>query len=578
MNPAPEAIRLVIWDLDETFWHGTLTEGGVTWREEAERAVRTLAVRGIVSAICSKNDPVAIEEILTRRGVAEFFVFNSVSWDAKGPRLAALIRAVQLRPPSVLFIDDNPANLAEALHFVPGLQVADHTIIDALLDDARCLGKPDPGCTRLAQYRLLEQRQRDEAAGGDAQAFLRASGITVRIEHDVEAHLDRAIELINRTNQLNFTKSRLPEAPDAARGELRALLGEHTVQAGLVHVRDTYGDHGLCGIYVLRNHRRFGRALLHFAFSCRILGMGVETWLYNRLGRPALSVVGEVVSDVLADRRQIDWISTDLAGRRVSAAGKAPMLSYVLARGGCDMRALSHYFGLVADRVFEEFDTVRDGQAAQVNHSMIAVQAMRGMDADAVADFAPLGFRPEDFKTTLAGDLPNGPAVWLLSFAVECQMPVYRHRASGALLPAYVPGLGRTDPGAFLRGASDGEVAPALASHMREAFDYEGVLPDAAFQDNLRLILARAGKDVRVFVLLGNTRFVGSDGQVGIAHKLVQQNTCICEIASAFENVETLAPLDFMSAQEIAALVRPHHYERMVYFRMFQHIMSRLPN
>ncbi len=27
LNELPEAIRLVVWDLDETFWKGTLTEG-----------------------------------------------------------------------------------------------------------------------------------------------------------------------------------------------------------------------------------------------------------------------------------------------------------------------------------------------------------------------------------------------------------------------------------------------------------------------------------------------------------------------------------------------------------------------
>ena len=25
-------VRLVVWDLDDTFWHGTLTEGGITFR------------------------------------------------------------------------------------------------------------------------------------------------------------------------------------------------------------------------------------------------------------------------------------------------------------------------------------------------------------------------------------------------------------------------------------------------------------------------------------------------------------------------------------------------------------------
>ena len=307
MDAAPEAIRLVIWDLDETFWHGTVTEGGLVWRDDAARALKELAARGIVSAICSKNDAVQIKGILAERGVAGYFVFNSISWEVKGPRLAAVIQAVQLRPETVLFIDDNVANRAEALQCVPGIQVAPHTIIPFLLDDARCAGKPDPELTRLAHYKLLEQRQAGaSAAGGDNTAFLRASGIVVSIEHDLDAHLDRAIELINRTNQLNFTKRRLPEDPDAARAELRALLSEHNIQAGLLRVRDKYGDHGFCGIYVLRNQRAAGRILLHFAFSCRILGMGVEIWLYRWLKRPALRVEGPVLTDIVGDTRDVD--------------------------------------------------------------------------------------------------------------------------------------------------------------------------------------------------------------------------------------------------------------------------------
>jgi FkbH-like protein len=161
-----EAIRLVIWDLDGTFWHGTVTEGGFVWREDAARAVKTLARRGIISAICSKNDAATIDDILDRHGMSGDFVFNSISWAPKGPRLAALVAAVQLRPETVLFIDDNPANLAEALHFVPGLQVADDSIVPDLVQDARCQGKDDPALQRLAHYRVLQQRQADQALAG----------------------------------------------------------------------------------------------------------------------------------------------------------------------------------------------------------------------------------------------------------------------------------------------------------------------------------------------------------------------------------------------------------------------------
>jgi FkbH-like protein len=238
-----EAVRLVIWDLDETFWRGTLTEGGIDYSEDNHKIVIELARRGIMSSICSKNDHAAVRAILEERGLWDYFIFPSIRWDAKGPRISALIEAVQLRPESVLFIDDNPLNLNEALYFVPNLQVTEPAAISGILTDPRFKGKDDSALSRLGQYKLLEQRKADEvAAGGNNIEFLRSSNIRIYIEHDIETHVDRAIELINRTNQLNFTKRRLADDMEAARQEFAKLLHRPFVQAGLVRVIDNYGD------------------------------------------------------------------------------------------------------------------------------------------------------------------------------------------------------------------------------------------------------------------------------------------------------------------------------------------------
>jgi FkbH-like protein len=577
-NQAAEPVRLVIWDLDDVFWNGTLSEEGMTWRPESAEAVVELSRRGIINAICSKNDLARVEAVLQAHGLRDYFVFPSVDWSPKGPRLAALVAQVQLRPETILFIDDNPMNRAEARHFVPGLQIADETILPRLLDDPRLRGKPDPDMTRLAQYRILEQRQSDQQrAGTDQVAFLRDSGITVSINFDLAPHLDRAIELINRTNQLNFTKSRLPEDPEAARGALRALLGKHTVNAGLVHVRDRYGDYGYCGIYIARNDRSGPvPELLHFAFSCRILGMGIETWLYRHLNRPRLRVRGEVLADVIADRRDIDWVRMELPGVTQDAAVQPRVLAYVLARGGCDMRAMAHYLDMVACRVVEEIAGVRDGMSRLTCGSVIAAHAIHGVPPALVRDAAPLGFAPEDFASVIAAPPAESPAIWLLNFTLERSVPVLRHKETGALLPAWILGIKggalqmlRADPA---RSGLD----PALVAHLREKFDMLGVLPDEIFEQNLRLILKQAPPDVRVFILLANEQGRDPDGTPTVLAPMQQRNRHIAAVTRDFPAVELLAPRDFMSAAEMAALETPHHYDRVVYFRMFQHVMRRV--
>ena len=72
-------VKLVIWDLDETFWRGTLAEEGMTLIEENAGKVRELSRRGIVNSICSKNDYDRVKAKLWSLGIWDYFVFFPAS-------------------------------------------------------------------------------------------------------------------------------------------------------------------------------------------------------------------------------------------------------------------------------------------------------------------------------------------------------------------------------------------------------------------------------------------------------------------------------------------------------------------
>ncbi len=579
MTAQLEPVRLVIWDLDETFWRGTLTEGGIDYVPAHQEIVIELARRGIVSSICSKNDMAPVRDLLGEKGIWDYFIFPSIDWTPKGQRLAALVEAVQLRPQTVLFVDDNPMNRAEALQAVPGIQVADETTISAMLDNPLFRGKDDSALTRLAQYKLLERRQADErettaASGGDNLAFLRGSGIKVSIEHDLEPHLDRAIELINRTNQLNFLKKRLPEDLESARAELRDVLASHIVQAGILRVRDNYGDYGYCGLYIMRNQRHTGKKLLQFCFSCRILNMGVETWLYRRLDRPQLTVQGEVLTDLFDDSTEIDWIGVELPGvAQVDAGARA--IDTVFVRGGCDMRAISHYFGMVAGQVIEEFNTVRGGAMPIICHSTMAIHAMRGIAPAAIEAARPFGYIGEDFSSFLASTKPAGRAVWVLGFSIESGTAIYRHNATGALIPVALPGAVGPLKDLTKLDAAESGIDPAIAAHLRAHFSHVGVVPDDVFIDNLRTILASAPADTKIFILLANEQLRKPTGKTKTLEGAVRRNSLVAQVARQFPGVELMHVPDFVVSEDEIPVGQASHFDRMVYFRMFQHIMSR---
>ena len=341
-------VKLVIWDLDETFWRGTLSEGGIAPIPENIELVKALSARGIVSSICSKNDITPVMWELMRLGVWDHFIFPRIAFAPKGAMIRDIIETAQLRAPNVLFVDDNVMNLNEALHYNPGLQIAEPGLLAGLLDDPRCLGKPDPQLERLARYKVLEQKQSDQQkTGGDNLSFLKSSGVRISFHHDVLAQFPRIHDLVNRTNQLNFTKQRWPEDEEAARARFKAEFEEQfNSNAGYVKVADRYGNYGICGYYHIRH-----RQALHFLFSCRAMNMGIEQFVWNKLGRPEVNIVGEVSGKLGAVP---DWIvvvdDVDVSRRK---AGHAPRPT-LCVRGACDMMMMTHYLRSTFD-VNEEF-------------------------------------------------------------------------------------------------------------------------------------------------------------------------------------------------------------------------------
>ena len=99
-----DKIKLVIWDLDECFWKGTLSEEGVCPNDDNIQLVKDLTDRGVVNSICSKNDLYPTIQKLKEYQIHDYFVFPSIDWTPKGQRIAKLINDMGLRPVNCLFI------------------------------------------------------------------------------------------------------------------------------------------------------------------------------------------------------------------------------------------------------------------------------------------------------------------------------------------------------------------------------------------------------------------------------------------------------------------------------------------
>jgi FkbH-like protein len=575
-----EPIRLVIWDLDETFWRGTLTEGGVAEHlAVAEETVRGLARRGIISSICSKNDHAAVEAVLTQRGLWDFFVFPSIAWTGKGARARAIVEAVQLRPETVLFIDDNASNRAEVAEAVPGIAVADETAIPGLLDHPLAAGKDDHDLSRLRHYRLLEARCRDRGReGGDNASFLRASGIRVEIDHDVEAHLDRAVELVNRTNQLNFTKLRLPEDRAEARAALRAQLHATSGRrAAIVRVVDRFGDHGIVGFWMM-DGIWVEPYLVHFAFSCRILGMGVEQWVYERLGRPRLDIVGDVVSTLDGAP---DWINQPPDSSAATPALR-PAPERVRLRGGCELEVLRHFFSFAARDVSSAFVFPRDGQTVWASHAATLFAQPAARTPEGAAALAGVGFRPGDLEADFLAPT-EGPTCLVLSPSADAHVPLYRHRRLDLVVPVKLFGIDVAAPADEAAIARFCE-ANRLAGERAERFgawiralqrDWAPVPFDAVGFPALYERLARAvPADSLLVVLLPITYADAPDGGTVKFPDQERANAWMREVAARHGNVAVVETADALRSRSELRKMSHLHFARDVYHRLYERIIE----
>jgi FkbH-like protein len=565
---APEhPVKLVIWDLDDTYWSGTLSEGPVTEIAETRAMVSTLNRRGIVNAICSKNDRSAVRARLEADGMWDEFVFPSINWEPKGPRIAALIDDMGLRPVNVVFVDDNVNNLREAEHYAEGIQTLLPEDLADFLDDPNVRGKDDSALSRLAQYRMLETRVEDRnAMAGSNEEFLRSSQIAVGLHDDVDAHFDRVLELINRSNQLNYTKQRFEPA------EFRALLDDPAVTSGYVTVRDRYGDHGICGFYAHDDRRT-----VNLSFSCRILNMGVEQWVYQRIGALPIDVVGEV-STPLAPHEPVDWIAVDDGSER--AVPETPAASgahgRVLLKGGCDLSVVAEHLGGAIETEFtfpsrtgalvhqEHTEILRRATPEQLERYGDVIDRLPFLDRSAYE--SAILTRPESFD------------VIVYSVLMDYTQGIYRYRDTDFVVPFGELSVDVTQPDAgadYVRRLGRVGFDEEFRAWFAENFHFEGGLTPEAIGANVRWLREVIPASVRLVIMNGAEVPSPSSIESTRHEHHAACNAVLERTVATLPNTEIsdVRPV-IASSDDLTDNIR--HYSRRAYFELANHLSTTL--
>ena len=304
--------KCLVLDLDNTLWGGVIGDDGLagivigqgSGVGEAHLALQAwakrLSERGIVLAVCSKNDPRVAEaafdhpEMLLGRGDFAAFVAN---WTDKATNLRAIAKALNLGLDALVFVDDNPVERAQVRAALPQVAVPElpadpalyvRTLAAAGYFEAVAFTADDQA--RAGQYAANLERESLAAevaggASGDMDAFLGALAMTVEAGPVTALNLARVTQLVNKTNQFNTTTLRRTEA------EVAALAGNPDGLTLQFRLLDKFGDNGIVSVMLLEPAEAAGEGraleLVNWVMSCRVFGRQLEEEALNILAEAA---------------------------------------------------------------------------------------------------------------------------------------------------------------------------------------------------------------------------------------------------------------------------------------------------
>lgn len=272
-------IKCVVFDLDNTLWKGILAEGDhVSVEPETIDLLKHLDERGILMSIASKNDREIAWGKIQELGLAEYFLYPQINWNPKSQAIRAIAERLNIGVDSLAFVDDNPFELGEVSRACPAVLCVDAGKSHSLFYNPRFQGSRTAEAPRRRQlYREAEARETaQESFGEDYLGFLASCEIQVEVSRFVAEDSERVAELVQRTNQLNFSGHK------HTRAELERIFAEPRLEKLVLKSRDRYGSYGTIGFCIVE---RSGEVVLvhDLMLSCRVQGKQLERALFYHL-------------------------------------------------------------------------------------------------------------------------------------------------------------------------------------------------------------------------------------------------------------------------------------------------------
>jgi FkbH-like protein len=287
-----KARKVLVLDLDNTLWGGVIGDDGLegirlgqgSTEGEAFLAIQRAALeyraRGIVLAVCSKNDDgVARQPFLAHPDMLlkeDHIAVFQANWNDKASNLRAIAEQLNVGIDSLVFLDDNPFEREQVRRELPLVGVPELPQEPALYPrilnwagyfEAVTISAEDR--KRADFYQANATRNSVMASSSDMESYLRSLDMVCTIQPFDSIGRARVAQLINKSNQYNLTTRRYTESEVAA---METAQSKFTMQ---VRLADKFGDNGMISVVTFDKSAEVWTNDV-WLMSCRVLGRRVE--------------------------------------------------------------------------------------------------------------------------------------------------------------------------------------------------------------------------------------------------------------------------------------------------------------
>ena len=307
--------KCLIMDLDNTMWGGIVGDDG--WENiqvghglgigkaftEFQHWIKKLKNRGIIIAVCSKNDedkakaPFELNpEMVIKMDDIAVFVAN---WDNKADNIRGIQSVLNIGFDSMVFLDDNPFERNMVRENVPGITVpelpedpGDYLEYLYSLNLFETASYSNADADRTKQYQVENQRVSLLKSFTNEADFLKSLDMISEVKGFDSFNKLRVAQLSQRSNQFNLRTIRYTEA------EIEELGKNENYASFSFSLADKFGDNGLICVIILKKNKPETLFIDTWFMSCRVLKRGMEDFTLNTIVKYAIDngfkkIVGE---------------------------------------------------------------------------------------------------------------------------------------------------------------------------------------------------------------------------------------------------------------------------------------------